>query len=98
MNSLTTIPILASLLGSMAFVLHGAHFQAYKPPIEAKPGYIAIGMVVQQSAQTLVLDTTPCERSEKQIVIFHSPFGTKGSEPISCPDGKTFQRITANQE
>jgi hypothetical protein len=96
MNCLRAIPILASLLGSLVFP--GAHFQAYKPPIEARPGYVATGMVVQQNAQTLVLDTTPCERSAKQIVIFHSPFGTKVAEPISCPDGKTFQRTTANQE
>lgn len=97
MNCLTTIPILAILAGSVAFAFHGAHFQAYKPPIEAKPGYVTTGTVVQQDAQTLVLDTTPCEHSEKQIVIFHSPFGAKDAEPISCPDGKTFRRITVNQ-
>jgi hypothetical protein len=97
MNCLATIPILASLLGSLSFPVPRAYFQAYKPPLEAKPGYVATGAVVQQNAQTLVLDTTPCEHAEKQIVIFHSPFGTKDAEPISCPDGKTFRRTTANQ-
>ena len=97
MNRLETIPILACLVGSFSFAVWGAYFQAYKPPIEARPGYVATGTVVQQNAQTLVLDTTPCDEREKQIVIFRSPFGTKDADPISCPGGKTSQRITANQ-
>jgi hypothetical protein len=97
MNCLETIPILACLVGFFSFPVQGAYFQAYKPPIEARFGYVATGTLVQQNAQTLVIDTTPCGDREKQIVIFRSPFGTKDADPISCPGGKTFQQITANQ-
>jgi hypothetical protein len=97
MNRLETIPILAYLVVPFSFPVQGVYFQAYKPPIEARPGYVATGTVVQQNAQTLVLDTTPCDDRGKQIVIFRSPFGTKDADLISSPGGKTFQRITANQ-
>ncbi len=96
MNYMATIAIMASLIGSSP--VRGAYFQLYKPPIEARPGDIATGTVLRQDTRTLILDTTPCVAREKQIVIFHSPFGTRNAEPISCPGGKTFQQITANQE
>jgi hypothetical protein len=99
MNYVATIVILASLVGPFSFPIGGGYFQAYKPPIEAKTGDVATGTVVRQDTQTLILNTTPCNGDrEKQIVIFHSPFGTKNAEPISCSGGKTFQQITANQQ
>ena|SRR5438552_1487146 len=97
MNNGRMIAILVSLTGSLSFSILGAYSQAYRPPIEAKPGYVATGTVVQQDTRTLVLNTTPCDDQEKQIVIFRSPFGTKNADPILCPGGKTFQQITANQ-
>jgi hypothetical protein len=97
MNNEARIAILVSVVGSLSFSISGAYSQAYKPPIEAKPGYVATGTVVQQDTRTLVLNTTPCNDQEKQIVIFRSPFGTQNADPISCPGGKTFQQIRANQ-
>jgi hypothetical protein len=97
MNYGATIAILESLVGSLCFSVLGAYCQAHKPPIEAKPGYVATGTVMQQDTRTLILNTTPCDDQEKQIVIFRSPFGTKNADPILCPSGKTFQQITANQ-
>lgn len=98
MNCVATMAILASLLGPLSHPVRGGYFQAYKPPIEAKAGDVATGTVVRQDPQTLILNTTPCNGDrEKQIVIFHSPLGTKNADPISCPGGKTFQQITANQ-
>ena len=99
MNYVTSIVILASLMGHLPFTIGRGYFQAYKPPIEAKTGDVATGTVVRQDAQTLILNTTPCNGDrEKQVVIFHSPFGTKNAEPILCPGGKTFQQIAATQK
>jgi hypothetical protein len=97
MNYVATIAILASLVGPSSFPVRRAHFQAYKPPIQAKPGDVATGTVVRQDTQSLILNATPCSDREKQIVIFRSPFGTKSADPILCPGGKTYQQITANQ-
>ncbi len=96
MNYMATMAILASLTAPL---VRGEYFQAYKPPIEAKAGYVATGTVMRQDTQTLILNTTPCSGDQaKQIVIFHSPFGTNNSESITCPGGKTFQQVTVNQE
>ena len=97
MNCLAKIAILVSLAASFSSPVRGVYFQAYKPPIEAKLGYVATGAVIKRDAQTLILDTTPCDEREKQIVVFHSPFGTKDAQPILCPGGKTFQQITVNK-
>jgi hypothetical protein len=99
MSYVTFILLLASLTGHLPFAIGGGYFQAYKPPIEAKTGDVATGTVVRQDAQTLILNTTPCNGDrEKQVVIFHSPFGTKSAEPILCPGGKTLQQIVATQQ
>jgi hypothetical protein len=99
MNYVATLAILTSLVGPLYSPMRGGYFQAYKPPIEAKAGDVATGTVVRQDGQTLILNATPCDGDRgKQIVIFHAPFGTKNVEPISCPGGKTFQQVSANQE
>jgi hypothetical protein len=98
MNYVATMVILASLVGPWSFPVRGGYFQAYKPPIEAKAGDVATGTVVHQDTQSLILNTTPCNGDrEKQIVIFRAPFETKNAEPISCPNGTTFQQVTANK-
>jgi|SRR5215469_6315742 len=97
MNYVTQIAILASLVGSFSFPIRGMYFQAYKPPIEAKTGYVATGTVVHEDTQTLILNTTPCDDREKQLVIFRTPFGKKNADPILCPSGKTLQQTTANK-
>jgi len=93
----TASAFLSSVVGALCFAVLGAYGQAYRPPIEAKPGYAATGAVVQQDVRTLILNTTPCDDQEKQIVIFRTPFGTKSANPIVCPSGKTLQQVTANQ-
>ena len=97
MNYLARLVILTSIMGLLSIRVRGGYFQAYKPPIEAKAGYVATGTVVRQDSQKLILNTTPCRDRDKQIVIFHSPFGAKNAKPISCPAGKTFQQVTAKQ-
>jgi hypothetical protein len=94
MNYLVIVAVLA-LLGPLPST---GHFQAYRPPIETKAGDVATGAVVRQDTNTLILNTTPCSGDrEKQIVIFHSPFGTQSASPASCPGGTTIQQVTVSQ-
>lgn len=99
MNYVASKVIWASLVGLLSFPTQLGYSQAYKPPIEARAGDVATGIVVRQDAQTLILNTTPCNGDrEKQIVIFHSPFEAKEAGPVSCPSGQTFQQVTASQK
>jgi hypothetical protein len=99
MNCASTVVVLGYLAAMLSFPADAANLQAYKPPIEAKVNDVATGTVARQDAKTLILNTTPCSGDrEKQIVIFHYPFETKPAAPATCPGGKTFQQVTANQK
>ncbi|SRR6266496_1274959 len=97
MHRATAILILGSLIVLLSLSVNAAYLQAYKPPIQAKPGDVATGAVVRQGTRTLILNTTPCDR-EQQIVIFRSPYETKPAAPKTCANGTTLQQITVSQK
>jgi hypothetical protein len=99
MSCAFTVVLLFYLAVMSSFPADAVNFQAYKPPVEAKVNDVATGTVVRQDAKTLILNTSPCSGDQrKQIVIFHYPFETKQAAPATCPGGKSFQQITANQK
>ncbi len=97
MSYLASLVMLAFLL-LIPQTLRGVYFQAYKPPVEAKAGYVATGILIRQDAKNLLLNTEPCSNErEKQVVIFHAPFSTKAAADASCPGGSRFPQITVTQ-
>jgi|SRR5437879_2900693 len=72
--------------------------QAPRPPVEAKPGDIATGVVESESGGRLYLNTTPCKPAqEADIVVFHQPYTRTPAGEIVC-NGHHFDKVSVRQQ
>jgi len=97
MSYLASVVMLA-VLSPIPWPFRTVYFQAYKPPVEARAGYVATGTLIRQDAKNLILNTEPCSSDrEKQVVIFHAPFSTKPAPDAACSNGSKFPQVTVTQ-
>jgi hypothetical protein len=72
--------------------------QAPKPPVEARAGDIASGVVESEKADKLYLNTTPCEPAqEADTVVFHKPYTKTAAGEIVCL-GHHYDKVTVRQQ
>jgi hypothetical protein len=87
----------------IAFCLTGSYAPAQEITINvtarAKPGDVAIGVILEEKDGLLYLDTTPCKPlKEKQITQFVIPYTKKVYDPLACGSTKYYQyRIVQDQ-
>jgi hypothetical protein len=68
------------------------------PPVtEARPGYAAKGVVLEEGNGSLLLTTTPCAGDAyKREVRFKAPYDKTPAGPISC-GARTYQQSIVRQ-
>jgi len=72
--------------------------QAPRPPLDAKRGDVASGVVERENGGTLYLNTTPCKPAqEADVVIFHRPYTRDSAGEIVCY-GHHFDKVTVRQQ
>jgi hypothetical protein len=72
--------------------------QAPKPPVEARSGDIASGVVESEKEGKLYLNTTPCKPAqEASSVVFHKPYTKTAAGEIVC-FGHHFDKVSVRQQ
>jgi hypothetical protein len=87
------------LLTALLFILAtAASTQAPKPPVEARAGDIASGVVESEKADKLYLNTTPCKPAqEADTVVFHKPYTKTPAGEIVCL-GHHYDKFSVRQQ
>jgi hypothetical protein len=87
------------LLTAFLLILATASFtQAPKPPVEARAGDIASGVVESEKPDKLYLNTTPCKPAqEADTVVFHKPYTKTAAGEIVC-NGHHFDKVSVRQQ
>jgi hypothetical protein len=88
-----------TLLAAFLLILATAGFtQGPKPPVEARAGDIAIGVVESEKADKLYLNTTPCKPAqEADTVVFHKPYAKTAAGEIVCL-GHHYDKVSVRQQ
>jgi len=72
--------------------------QTPRPPVDAKRGDIASGVVESERDGRLYLNTTPCNPApEANVVVFHHPYRRTQSGEIVCYPHR-FDKTTVEQQ
>jgi hypothetical protein len=72
-------------------------FVVAPPVIDAKPGYAARGVVLEEGNGSLLLTTTPCAGDAyKREVRFRAPYDKTPAGPISC-GARVYQQSIVRQ-
>jgi len=67
------------------------------PVVEARPGYAARGVVIEEGNGTLLMTTTPCAGDAyKREVRFRTPYDKSLASPISC-GAKSYEQFIVRQ-
>jgi hypothetical protein len=87
------------LLATFLLVLATLGFsQAPKPPVEARAGDIASGVVESEKPDKLYLNTTPCKPAqEADTVVFRKPYTKTAAGEIVC-NGHHFDKVSVRQQ
>lgn len=68
------------------------------PVIDARPGYAARGVILQEGNDTLLLTTTPCAGdADKHLVRFKMPYVKRQTDPIECGN-KSYPQFVVRQD
>jgi hypothetical protein len=87
-----------SLAALLLFLATAGSTQAPKPPIEARTGDIASGVVESEKADKLYLNTTPCKPAqEADTVVFHKPYTKTAAGEIVCL-GHHYDKVSVRQQ
>jgi hypothetical protein len=88
-----------TLLATFLFILVTVAFsQMPRPPVEARPGDIASGVVESEKEGKLYLNTTPCKPAqEADTVVFHKPYTKTAAGEIVCY-GHHFDKVSVRQQ
>lgn len=91
--------IKTALIAAFLFVLATVGVsQAPRPPVEARSGDIASGVVESEKDGKLYLNTTPCKAAQDaDIVVFHKPYTKTAAGEIVCV-GHHFDKASVRQQ